>query len=171
MSTLKVSNIQDISNNAAMSISGGNVTFANQIITPTRPSFYAANLNGTTWNTGVLSGADAGGYGFTNGGMSYVASSGELTVPIAGLYTISAGVFLNTGSGRGEASIQRKPSGGSFSTVVSSDGNATGTYDSINLVITLVLSANDALKVVRQTGTAYTANHPTNYFNVVYIGA
>ena len=29
MSTLKVSNIQDISNNAAMSISGGVVTFPN----------------------------------------------------------------------------------------------------------------------------------------------
>jgi hypothetical protein len=34
MSTLKVSNIQDISNNAAMSISGGVVTFSNTLTAP-----------------------------------------------------------------------------------------------------------------------------------------
>lgn len=143
---------------------------ANILGQATRPSFYAAELDGATWNTGTLTGAGTA-VGYTNGGMSYNSSSGELTLPITGLYLLSASIFLTTGGGRGEASIQRKPSGGSFADVVMSNGNSTDTFDNITIAMTLTCSANDVLKVVRHSGSAYPYAHRATFFNVGYIGA
>jgi len=170
MSVVRVNQIQDTSTNVAANISGGVVTFTNQIITPTRPSFYAANLNGTTWNGGTLTGADASGYGYANG-MSYNASSGELTIPLAGLYFISFGILQNPNSGRGEANVQRQPSGGSYGAIFTVDGNGTTTYNTIGSGFTFNLAVNDKLKVLKGSGTAYAYAHPSHYFNVAYIGA
>jgi len=142
---------------------------ANIIGQATRPSFYAANLNGTTWNGGTLTGADASGYGYANG-MSYNASSGELTIPLAGLYFISFGILQNPNSGRGEANVQRQPSGGSYGAIFTVDGNGTTTFNTIGSGFTFNLAVNDKLKVLKGSGTAYAYAHPSHYFNVAYIG-
>ena len=143
---------------------------ANIIGQATRPSFYAANLNGTTWNGGTLTGADASGYAYANG-MSYNASSGELTIPLAGLYFISFGILQNPNSGRGEAKVQRQPSGGSYGSIFTVDGNGTTTFNTIGSGFTFNLALNDKLKVLRNSGSAYAYAHPSHYFNVAYIGA
>jgi len=169
-SILKVDNIKDTSDNQAISITNGVATFTNNIVTPTRPTFYAANLNGTTFNGGTLSGPDTSGYGYSNGSMSYNSSSGELTVPIAGLYMISFGILVTPNSGRCEAAVARQPSGGSYGYILYADANGTSTYDTCGGSITFVLNANDKLKVTRQTGTAYAYAHPSHFINVAYIG-
>ena len=144
---------------------------ANIIGQTTRPSFYAANLNGATFNSGTLTGADAGGYGYTNGSMSYNSSTGELTVPIAGLYMIAFGILLNPNSGRCEANVQIQPSGGSYGSRLVVDANGTSTYDTCGASFTLPLGANDKIKIGRNSGTAYAFAHPSHFINVAYIGA
>lgn len=144
---------------------------ANIIGQTTTPSFYASNLDGTTFTAGTLTGADASGYGYTNGGMSYSSSTGELTVPIAGLYMIAFGILLNPNSGRCEGVVQVQPSGGSYAQRFVVDANGTSTYDTCGGAFTLPLGANDKLKVIRNSGTAYPANHPSHFINVAYVGA
>lgn len=171
-SKLGVENIAHTNGTNAMTISSGGVaTFTNQIVTPTRPSFYASNLDGTTFTAGTLTGADASGYGYSNGGMSYNSSTGELTVPIAGFYMISFGILLNPNSGRCEAKVQIQPSGGSYGERFIVDANGTSTYDTCGGAFTYPLGANDKIKIGRNSGTAYPANHPSTFINVAYIGA
>ena len=173
MSILRTNQITDTAGNSAMMINNtGVVTFTNSIIqpTPTRPSFYVANLNGTTWNGGTLTGADTSGYGYSNGSMSYNSSTGEKTVPLTGLYMISFGILQNPNSGRGEAGVQRQPSGGSYGFIFTIDGNGTSTYNSIGIGFTFTLTASDKLKVTRNSGTAYAYAHPSHFINVAYIG-
>lgn len=169
-SILKVDNIKDTSDNQAISITNGVATFTNNIVTPTRPTFYAANLNGTTFNGGTLSGPDTSGYGYSNGSMSYNSSSGELTVPIAGLYMISFGILVNPNSGRCEAKVQIQPSGGSYGERFIVDANGTSTYDTCGGAFTFLLGANDKIKIGRNVGTAYAYAHPSHFINVAYIG-
>lgn len=143
---------------------------ANIIGQTTRPTFYAANLDGATFNSGTLTGADTSGYGYTNGSMSYNSSTGELTVPIAGLYMISFGILVQPNSGRCEAVVQTRESSGSFSQKFVVDANGTSTYDTCGGNFTYILGANAVIKIIRNTGTAYAFAHPSHFINVAYIG-
>ena len=93
MSTLKVSNIQDISNNAAMSISGGNVTTAGNLTTTGNLAVTGnfANINQPSAQLGRNGNITSNGTIIWNiihhnTGNHYNSSTGKFTCPITGFY-------------------------------------------------------------------------------------
>ena len=101
MSTLKVSNIQDISNNAAMSISSGVVTFANPPINVGLGMADQFRLTGTTnsgTNADVTSNIErihTTGQGTLGTGMT--ESSGIFSFPLTGIYLVMFNVDFTIG--------------------------------------------------------------------------
>jgi len=92
MSTLKVSNIQDISNNAAMSISGGVTTFNNLPVNASAAgsAAFAARFSGNGWAVMTDGGIipyndDSTGDSFDTDGV-YNTSTYKFTAPATGVY-------------------------------------------------------------------------------------
>jgi hypothetical protein len=92
MSTLKVSNIQDISNNAAMSISGGVTTFNNLPVNASAAGSgaFAARLTANEWgsvtdNAIVTFNNDSTGDSFDTDN-NYNTSTYKYTAPATGVY-------------------------------------------------------------------------------------
>ena len=92
MSTIKVSNIQDIANNAAMSISGGNVSF------PAKPAFRVFKVNHqsvsngantlVTWDTELW-----------DIGSNFDLSNNKFVAPINGIYHFDCILRFTASSG------------------------------------------------------------------------
>jgi hypothetical protein len=97
MSTLKVSSIQDISNNAAMNISSGVVTFSKPPV-DNSPAFSAYQVNGNAnqaissdvWTKALL---DTEEFDTNNN-----FDSGRFTPTFAGYYQLNACLLLRNGS-------------------------------------------------------------------------
>jgi len=99
MSTLKVSNIQDISNNAAMSISGGVTTFNNLPVNASAAgsAAFAARTTGASWvspadGTILLFNNDSTGDSFDTDGV-YNTSTYKFTAPASGVYMFWYGIY------------------------------------------------------------------------------
>ena len=110
MSTLKVSNIQDISNNAAMSISGGVTTFSNLPVNASAAgsAAFMARItgDGQAWATvgdgGILPFDDVSTGDNFDTDSCYNTSTYKYTAPATGVYTFWFSIYTaNTGDTNG----------------------------------------------------------------------
>ena len=111
---------------------------------PNHPVAYIKEMTGSAGNS--LTGGNA--Y-VVRGGMGYNSTTGALTVPVSGVYSISVSAFTNANNGRlllqvtVNGSTNLNGSGISECMATSGDGN----YDTASQTIYLYLSANDYIGV------------------------
>ena len=145
MSTLKVGTIQDHANsNTAISIdSSGRVT------KPVNPAWrvqLSGAQNSSSSNSFVVNWNDSSTDGcFLQGGCTL--SSGQITVPIAGVYQVNSSVrFANTSSLYVEVYMQINNSGTHQSYHI--EGDPYGSYHSASLSSTFKLAASDNIRIL-----------------------
>ena len=157
MSTLKVGTIQDHANsNTAISIdSGGRVTLNQQ------PMFQLGGVTGTISSNDVIpmKQLPAGGTvgdadSFLLGGCTFNDGSSELTLANAGRYMMSCTMLVRTTNSShqmGTVQIQRKPSGGAYSSITHSqmykEGNAN-TFNTFSVTWVQNVVAGDVFRWV-----------------------
>ena len=156
MSTLKVGTIQDHANsNTAISIdSGGRVTLNQQ------PMFQLGGVTGTISAGAVIpmKQLPAGGTvgtadSFLLGGCTFNDSSSELTLANAGRYMFNCTMIIRTTNGNhqmGPVKIQRKASGGTYSSVIHSqmyqEGGGQNTFHTFHTSFVQNVAAGDVFR-------------------------
>lgn len=170
MSTLKVGTIQDHANsNTAISIdSGGRVTLNQQ------PMFQLGGVTGTIAAAGVIpmKQLPAGGTvgdadSFLLGGCTFNDGSSELTLANAGRYMMSCTALARSTSVNnqmGPLKMQRKASGGTYSSVTHSQLYKEGqdhTFDTFSVTWVQNVAAGDVFRWINNNAS-HSVQFPTN---------
>ena len=154
--------------------SSGNVAVTGHITQAAIPAINLYGINNATFsfsNSDVLTTgtymSDSSGDGFSQGGMSWNSTNGRITVPIAGVYRISAFAYINGDDGR----LVLKKNGSNIKTINGSYADAQGT--TITGTTNIKLAANDYITFEADSYEApisiYTGNHHTG-FSMEFVG-
>jgi hypothetical protein len=167
MSTLKVSNIQDISNNAAMSISGGVATFNNLPVnaSATGTAAFAARFAGTGWvsvasDTILTFDNDSTGDSFDTDGV-FNTSTYKFTAPATGVYMFWFAIYTaqNDASNaftflKNSSKLDLQQDGAKFVTYFDASTDIVLTFTCV-----LPLASGDTIAVISATQSDYYKGH------------
>ena len=167
MSTLKVSNIQDISNNAAMSISGGVTTFNNLPINASAAgsNAFAARFDSNGWvsvaaDTILPFNNDSTGDSFDTDGV-FNTSTYKFTAPATGVYMFWFSVYTAQNDAtnaftflKNSSKLDLQNDGGKFATYSNDVEDLTLTFTCV-----LPLASGDTIAVISATQSDYYTGH------------
>ena len=131
---------------------------------------FVTHMQGSTFDSGVLSNGTIR-YQYAPSGQSspYNNSNGRFTAKVNGLYLVTGGVLVETGSGRLEGKLEWYD-GSNWQTWVNFNGTGT-TYDGTTFTCMIPLKEGYIIRMGRNSGNAYNSTHSNHYFGVHLLNA
>ena len=132
--------------------------------------FFATELGGSSYDGGVFSGGSVR-YQYAPAGQSspYNTSNGQFTARVSGIYLVTGGILVQSGTGRLEGRLEWY-NGSSWSTYVRFNGTGT-TYDGPTFTCMIQLKEGYSIRISRDSGDAYNPAHTNNYFGAHLLNA